>query len=80
MVWLTIVFYAFICFYTGLISRVIAHSGSAIAPWAITRDPRKSAKIAATEIGCEAPTTYEMVNCLRQVCFNKPPHKKITLC
>ncbi|XP_038071133.1 neuroligin-3-like, partial [Patiria miniata] len=52
---------------SGLISGVIAHSGSAIAPWAITREPRKFAKMAATEIGCEAPTTYQIVDCLRQV-------------
>ncbi|XP_033637845.1 neuroligin-3-like [Asterias rubens] len=52
---------------TGLMSGVIAHSGSAIAPWAISREPRKFAKMAATEIGCEASTTYKMVDCLREV-------------
>ncbi|XP_022093520.1 neuroligin-4, X-linked-like [Acanthaster planci] len=52
---------------SGLISGVIAHSGSAIAPWAITREPRNFAKMAATKIGCEAPTTYQIVDCLRQV-------------
>ena len=55
------------CVVLGLISGVIAQSGSAIAPWAITREPRKFAKMAATEIGCEAPTTYQIVECLRQV-------------
>ncbi|XP_030838013.1 neuroligin-4, X-linked isoform X2 [Strongylocentrotus purpuratus] len=49
----------------GLIAGVIAESGSANAPWALSREPARFAKLLAENVGCEAETNLQMVECLR---------------
>ncbi|XP_067233128.1 bile salt-activated lipase-like [Chanodichthys erythropterus] len=48
----------------GLIRRAISQSGVALCPWAVNRNPRKSAEEIAKKVGC--PTDSGMVACLKR--------------
>ncbi|NP_001161602.1 neuroligin 1/2-like protein [Saccoglossus kowalevskii] len=58
---------------TGLIHRVIAQSGTAIAPWALANNPSKHTHQVTVAFDCERETTREIVECLRHV-----PHDELT--
>lgn len=50
----------------GLFSKVIAMSGTAIAEWAIDRNPWKSAQRLAGQLGCPNDTSTELVRCMKE--------------
>lgn len=47
----------------GLVKRAIAQSGAALCPWALNRNPHKTAAQVAKNVGC--PTDERMVQCLK---------------
>ncbi|XP_059514382.1 bile salt-activated lipase-like isoform X2 [Myotis daubentonii] len=49
----------------GLIRRAISQSGSAVASWAIQRDPLRWAKQIAKKVGCPQDDTARMAKCLK---------------
>ncbi|XP_036185127.1 LOW QUALITY PROTEIN: bile salt-activated lipase-like [Myotis myotis] len=49
----------------GLIRRAISQSGSAVASWAIQRDPLRWAKQIARTVGCPLDDTARMAKCLK---------------
>ncbi|XP_036185130.1 LOW QUALITY PROTEIN: bile salt-activated lipase-like [Myotis myotis] len=49
----------------GLIRRAISQSGSAVAFWAIQRDPLRWAKQIAKKVGCPQDDTARMAKCLK---------------
>jgi carboxylesterase type B len=51
----------------GLISGVILHSGTVIAPWATGRDFLQSAEIIADRFNCSTATSQEIITCLQGV-------------
>ncbi|CAG7725727.1 unnamed protein product [Allacma fusca] len=49
----------------GLFNQAIAHSGSAMVPFAIQSNPAETFKGFVTELNCTAPSTEEAVTCLK---------------
>uniref|UniRef100_G1PEF0 Carboxylesterase type B domain-containing protein n=1 Tax=Myotis lucifugus TaxID=59463 RepID=G1PEF0_MYOLU len=49
----------------GLIRRAISQSGSAVASWAIQRNPLRWAEQIAKKVGCPLDDTAMMANCLK---------------
>ncbi|XP_015416189.1 PREDICTED: bile salt-activated lipase-like [Myotis davidii] len=49
----------------GLIRRAISQSGSAVASWAIQRNPLRWAKQIAKNVGCPLDDTARMAKCLK---------------
>ncbi|XP_018562033.1 venom carboxylesterase-6 [Anoplophora glabripennis] len=50
----------------GLFVRGLAHSGTALAPWAIRRNALQRAKKLASLVGCPDSPTEELKKCLKQ--------------
>ncbi|XP_018579415.1 venom carboxylesterase-6-like [Anoplophora glabripennis] len=50
----------------GLFVRGISHSGTALAPWAIRRNPLQRAKKLGALVGCPDGSTEELKACLKQ--------------
>ncbi|OXA36781.1 Venom carboxylesterase-6 [Folsomia candida] len=51
----------------GLFSRGISMSGTALSPWAFTRNPRANAIKLATMLNCPTSVMYELFICLQDV-------------
>ncbi|XP_072034405.1 neuroligin-4, X-linked-like [Amphiura filiformis] len=51
----------------GLVHNIIAQSGSALATWALTQEPKSFARRAGKELGCTAIPSLKLVDCMRQL-------------
>lgn len=64
------------------IKRVIASGGSALAPWAVMKNPvevKNLIHINAAALGCVRPNTYSLVQCLNSRSSSEIPGSKLNM-
>lgn len=59
--------------FLGMVSGVVAMSGTAVSNWAVDHAPQQTATTIASENGCPTTSTVTMVKCLQ----NLPPESII---
>ena len=52
-------------YFVGLFSQVIAHSGSALAPWAISKNPVGIARKFGSKLDCNSTSSGHLALCLK---------------